>query len=497
VTAAARQRAERRAGPRPRAPVLQRRCACGGVPGPGGECAECMRKRLARNARGSAAPELAPPIVHEVLRSPGRPLEPVVRAQMERRLGHDFSRVRVHTDARAADSAHAVRAEAYTVGADVVFGAGRYSPASGDGMRLLAHELAHVVQQAPAGPASASLRVAAGGGVDEAEAAAAAQGARVARPGSPSAGLVQRQEQSPKPQKPPLIPIPVFDELDPMVIVPDLPGVPSFLRGQSVKLSNLRTALDAARGDLPSLGGGGGEDICGRLLPGHEQVRSGPMAGLCCPKFRRERCCRYQDIGQLDYRCCRADEVVIQGHCVRPRLAPPTAPPAPTPTPTPTPSAPTPTFPTLPPLELPGTRIRFGTIQSATIDHFAFDSAALPAGVSETLDRLAGQIKLYRDATVHVDGHTDSTQTEAYNRPLSDSRAKTVRDELVRRGVDPSRLIVHGYGEERPLFPAERSEDEKARNRRVDVWLHIPPSERPLGGSLRPPSFPRAGAGEG
>lgn len=64
---------------------------------------------------------------------------------MESRFGHHFSQVRVHADARAAESARAVDAVAYTAGHDVVFGLGRYQPASADGRRLLAHELTHVV----------------------------------------------------------------------------------------------------------------------------------------------------------------------------------------------------------------------------------------------------------------------------------------------------------------------------------------------------------------
>jgi hypothetical protein len=71
---------------------------------------------------------------------------------MEPRFGHDFSGVRVHTDLVASRSADTVAAQAYTVGADIVFGAGRYAPASRDGQRLLAHELAHVQQQ-QSGPA--------------------------------------------------------------------------------------------------------------------------------------------------------------------------------------------------------------------------------------------------------------------------------------------------------------------------------------------------------
>lgn len=88
-----------------------------------------------------------PPIVHEVLRSPGQPLDPATRTLFEPRFGHDFSRVRVHTYAEAAESARAVDALAYTVGRNVVFGVGQYLPKSSAGQKLIAHELTHVVQQ--------------------------------------------------------------------------------------------------------------------------------------------------------------------------------------------------------------------------------------------------------------------------------------------------------------------------------------------------------------
>ncbi|MCA8975777.1 MAG: DUF4157 domain-containing protein, partial [Planctomycetes bacterium] len=83
--------------------------------------------------------------------STGRPLPTATRAFMESRFGHDFSRVRVHTDSTADRSARASSAQAYTVGHDVVFGAGRYAPDTREGRRLLAHELTHVVQQTGAG----------------------------------------------------------------------------------------------------------------------------------------------------------------------------------------------------------------------------------------------------------------------------------------------------------------------------------------------------------
>lgn len=133
--------------------LVQRRCACGGIPGPDGECAACKAKRQAlQNRTAESAPVQAPPIVHEVLRSPGQPLDSATRAFMEPRFGHDFSQVRVHTDARAAESAQAVGARAYAVGRNIVFSANQYSPKTWSGRQLLAHELAHTLQQGQVQP---------------------------------------------------------------------------------------------------------------------------------------------------------------------------------------------------------------------------------------------------------------------------------------------------------------------------------------------------------
>lgn len=193
--------------------VLQRKCACGGTPGPTGECAACRAKRLQpqaaiqpkltigaandqyeqeadrvaeqvmrmpeptiqrqvdlKAAEGMTSqtkqitdsimplqcssisqhhPSEAPSLVHDVLRSSGQPLNSATRAFMEPRFGQNFSQVRVHTDAKAAESAAAVHALAYTVGRDMVFGTGQYAPETKEGQQLLAHELTHVVQQSP------------------------------------------------------------------------------------------------------------------------------------------------------------------------------------------------------------------------------------------------------------------------------------------------------------------------------------------------------------
>jgi hypothetical protein len=103
--------------------------------------------RLQRAGTGASPVNEVPAIVHEVLRSPGQPLDPAARTVLEPRFGHDFSDVRVHADARAAESARAVNALAYTVGRDVVFGAGQYALETTEGRKLMAHELTHVMQQ--------------------------------------------------------------------------------------------------------------------------------------------------------------------------------------------------------------------------------------------------------------------------------------------------------------------------------------------------------------
>ena len=211
--------------------LLQRKCACGGSPGPSGECAECRKKRLAGkspliqrkltvNQPGDRYEQEADRVAEQVMRMPrvqrlvspeeqeeeetiqtkpvagqitpvlqrqaepeeeemlqaksvthpgptgyavqpalasqihtlrggGQPLDPATRAFMEPRFGHDFSQVRVHTDARAAETARAVNARAFTLGREVVFEHGQYAPGTDQGKRLLAHELTHVVQQSP------------------------------------------------------------------------------------------------------------------------------------------------------------------------------------------------------------------------------------------------------------------------------------------------------------------------------------------------------------
>lgn len=89
------------------------------------------------------------PTVARVLQTPGRALDAQTRIPLENHLGHDLAHVRIHTDGQAAGAAAALHANAFTIGAHVSFAEGRYAPGSEGGRRLLAHELAHVVQQSP------------------------------------------------------------------------------------------------------------------------------------------------------------------------------------------------------------------------------------------------------------------------------------------------------------------------------------------------------------
>jgi hypothetical protein len=210
-------------------PLIQRKCACGGAPGADGECEQCRKKRLgaqtklrvsqpgdrfereadrlaaqvvagrpagaisgvgaggvpqrcAGGASGAAESEVLPPA------GGGRPLDPATLASMQASLGHDFSRVRIHDGPRAAASARALNARAYTVGERVVFGAGQLDTASDAGRTLLAHELVHVAQQAAAPRLGASTRLvtAAPAAVIQRAPAAPATGGSSAPAGAPA-----------------------------------------------------------------------------------------------------------------------------------------------------------------------------------------------------------------------------------------------------------------------------------------------------------------------
>ncbi len=125
------------------------RCACGGTLGADGECARCrdQRLRLQRRATLQQSGGASPAFVTRAVSEGGGALDSATRESMEAAFGRDFADVRVHTGPTAAAAAKAVAAEAFTFGTDVVFGRSRYQPQSERGRALIAHELAHVIQQ--------------------------------------------------------------------------------------------------------------------------------------------------------------------------------------------------------------------------------------------------------------------------------------------------------------------------------------------------------------
>jgi hypothetical protein len=130
-------------------PSIQRACAsCGS------SSADEKRVEIQAKEEGGETPRVSAETGSRIaaLRGGGEPLPSDVRSYFEPRFGHDFGKVRVHSGGTAAETARSVGAQAYTIGGDIVFGAGHYAPQSDTGRRLLAHELVHTIQQGASGP---------------------------------------------------------------------------------------------------------------------------------------------------------------------------------------------------------------------------------------------------------------------------------------------------------------------------------------------------------
>lgn len=242
--------------------LLQRKCACGQHVIGGGTCANCstqsntLQRRAAHESRDANLKAAVPAIVQETLRSSGQPLDAGVRSFMEPRFGHDFSRVRVHTDERAAQSARAVNALAYTVGRDVVFGAGQYAPQTSEGRKLIAHELTHTVQQSFTNHhAVDSLSVSSANDAGEREAEQAASDISHAAPAiNHAASALQLSMMPPQLQRKPEFEDPIHEPL-----------IEGYRREQGLPLS--------------------GVDEFGRPVgPSAAQIKYGPTRRTLCPR---------------------------------------------------------------------------------------------------------------------------------------------------------------------------------------------------------------------
>ena len=140
------------------------------------------RQRVEEEATSQSQASRVPESIQETLASQGQELDSEARAFMEPRFGHDFSKVRIHADERAAESARAVNALAYTVGHDVVFDSGQYAPGTTAGKHLLAHELTHVLQQNQSAGSSQSLTLGDPASASETEAWASARAVTAHQP---------------------------------------------------------------------------------------------------------------------------------------------------------------------------------------------------------------------------------------------------------------------------------------------------------------------------
>ena len=387
-----------------------------------------LQAKTSSSATATVTPGLSSGI--QSLRGNGQPMSEATRSYFEPRFGHQFSQVRIHTDSHAASLAGSIGARAFTLGQDVVFAAGQYQPDSREGRCLIAHELAHTIQQ--------------GKGVID-----------TTRLSNVESDRIQKQDDDDEEQRRPprrtsgwrfqlgfgpmRAPSPSGPEASFFSPTPQL-HIPGFLLNRGVGLQYSDGRFDV--GVFPNLGGStdfyGTRDIPRLLGRGSSQ----PQAPL--PQFP------------------------IPGQPtppLSPSLIPPTLPG----------QVPTPDTSLNPPLPS-------RNLHKRIVDHFVLNQSSLPSTAAAQLDSMAVWISLARPVIVWVTGHTDVSGSEQHNQRLSEQRAATVRQALIDRGVDASVIQTSGEGETNPLIPDATTQEQNAQNRRVTIeWF----SALPLDSSLR------------
>ena len=347
-------------------------------------------------------------------RGGGEPLSASVRSYFEPRMGQDFSGVRIHNSTAGANAARRLKAKAFTFRNNIVFAGGRYQPESNEGRHLLAHELTHVVQQG-AGKTS-NLQCSPDDG--------------------PGGGLNE----------------------------PNLGSVTFRIRGDG------RLEIVAGAPEVPGLGNLG---IGARRLPD----------GSWRPVFGRNPATStetysWQEILDL-VRGLGRGTATTPG-AIQPGLSlpgssglSPTSPGLPATSTIPGLTPPNlGATPMLPSFSLTEPSLDFSRAQRVVLDSFTVDQHTLTGAHNQTLDGVALRLRIDDVRVILVYGHTDTTGTEAHNEGLARRRAEAVRDALIERGVDATRLVTEGYGETEPAVSPERSAAERARNRRVELfWL--------------------------
>lgn len=400
--------------------------ACAACSAGEGTCPKCDEESHAVQRKALDSPAVRTDVsgpVGAALASGGAPLTASIRSFMEPRFGRDFSTVRVHAGRAANDAAAALGARAFTIGRNVVFGASEYAPETSAGRRLVAHELAHVVQQA-----------------------------------SGSTGMVQRE-----PRK---------GIGGPLDLTPDL-----CVTGLGQTVCGSDAAKLCSKIDLPGCGAVCKVFPCDKpdkpktkCPPGWRAAGSSDFVGQCCPEDKgidsAQSCCPPERIGFLDKLCCKPDEVVDNGHCKKqsdipalPALCPPPGkptllgnkccfppkipqglsdcgippgPPPPQPAPKPTPKLPEATE-----LFFHQDRPRPG--ESASVMRSAMTSKG-----AANFDALVAKLKANPALVVQLVGRASPEgprdNPETYNRDLGERRARIVADALKAAGIPASRL---------------------------------------------------------
>jgi Domain of unknown function (DUF4157) len=391
---------------------------------------------------------VAPPIVHQALRSPGRSLDKATRTAMELRFGHDFGQVRIYADERAVESARAVNAKAYAVGNNIAFNHGEYQPHSASGLDLLAHELTHVVQQTAGRAATIPDRIVLGAAGDSAEREAEQAGGGRSRAAISvqDERCLRRQPQQgdDQPEKKPKPVIQwgdwVFDpKIDPIGPI----GGPSL-----EDINKARHYFDK---------GGGGANTC----PPGWRMR---YEGLCCPGYSVDvdRCCPL--IRMTSTRgCCAADQYAKDDQCAKYGLPAPTFPglPGKTPSGPKVPGGPPPEAPlsrsdlparernvlSLPPLTVSLDMYFKQNLPGSIVDNDQALRDSLTASGAGTMDELAAWLKKGSQFSVQLTGKASIEGPPAHNRELGEYRAYSVAAAL-------GRLGLAGRVEDSPMLPA-------------------------------------------
>lgn len=380
----------------------------------------------------------------------GQPLEPNMRKQMEQAFGADFGEVRIHDDPTASEKASELSAEAFTHGDDIYLADSASSPATVAGKRLLAHELAHVVQQRRAGGRQSSA-VNKPGDRFEADADEATARAGAGRPvevmatGAPPSVQRQPAEESLGQRTLDYILEKGFSYTDQgwkiagisIEKIPPAAKTSAKIMAKILK-GDLARAVEVVNPKDPEEEKKAWEKVrrikeeIDSLRPVEERAREKEEARRAeeemIPKAAREAS---KDLG------------------LRPS---------------------DPKFDLkVPELKL-SEGLRMGTITHWLLDEFDHGKSQLKSKHRRKLNDLADQVMADPDAGLDIIGHTDSTGTDEFNQKLSEHRANAVRDYLIKRGVNPSKIkSVTGKAAQEPWI-TEKAEADRAANRRVEIF---------------------------